>query len=249
MLFHSTIFGPIRSRRLGNSLGVNLAPNNGKICSFDCVYCECGLNADGREDHVIPSRSEVKSALEEFLKQTTEDIDSITFAGNGEPTVHPEFEEIINDTIVLRNRYMPKAKISVLTNAWQISNPKVARALRRIDNNILKLDSAIQSSVKAINRPVNPEFDLDAHIKDMAQFCGTCVIQTLFLKGDTVDNTTDEEVSALLKAYARIQPRMVQVYSLDRKTPFSTLCHASDEFLNDVAAKIKKLGFSVLVTP
>lgn len=249
MLFHSTIFGPIRSRRLGNSLGVNLAPNNGKICSFDCVYCECGLNADGREDHVIPSRSQVKESLEEFLKNTNEQIDSITFAGNGEPTVHPEFDGIINDTIMLRNRYMPTAKISVLTNAWQVSNPKVARALKMVDNNILKLDSAIASSVSAINRPVNPEFNMDEHIRLLTQFSGTCVIQTLFLTGDTVNNTTDEEVNALLAAYAKIQPRLVQLYSLDRKTPFSTLHPASEEFLNSVAVRVKKLGIGVLVTP
>lgn len=249
MLFHSTIFGPIRSRRLGNSLGINLAPNNGKICSFDCVYCECGLNKDGREDRTIPTRANVKEALEDFLKNTNDVIDSITFAGNGEPTVHPEFDSIIDDTIMLRNRYMPKAQISVLTNAWQITNPKVVRALKRVDNNIMKLDSAIPESVTAINRPVNPEFDLSAHIKDLSQFCGTCIIQTLFLTGDTVDNTTDAEVAALLKAYAQIQPRMVQIYSLDRKTPFSTLHPASAEFLNEVASKIKKLGISVLVTP
>lgn len=249
MLFHTTIFGPIRSRRLGNSLGVNLAPNNGKICSFDCIYCECGLNADGREDRVIPSRTEVREALGEFLKKSTEEIDSITFAGNGEPTVHPEFEEIINDTIVLRNRYAHTAKISVLTNAWQIGNPKVVRALKKVDNNILKLDSAIAETVKAINRPVDEKFDIDEHIKRLSQFCGTCIIQTLFLTGDNIDNTTDAEVAALLKAYAIIQPRMVQIYSLDRKTPIEGLKHASNEFLNEVAAKVKKMGISVLVTP
>ena len=207
------------------------------------------MNADGRDDRVIPSRSQVRTDLEEFLKNTREEIDSITFAGNGEPTVHPEFEEIVNDTIMLRNRYVPSAKISVLTNAWQVSNAKVARALKKVDNNILKLDSAIASSVSAINRPVNSEFDMDAHIRNLSQFCGTCIIQTLFLTGETVNNTTDAEVSALLRAYAVIQPRLVQIYSLDRKTPFATLHPVTEEFLNEVAAKIKKLGFSVLVTP
>ena len=249
MLFHSTIFGPIHSRRLGNSLGVNLAPNNGKICSFDCVYCECGLNADGRDDRVIPSRAEVKEKLDSYLKTANEQIDSITFAGNGEPTVHPEFDGIINDTIMLRNRYIPSAKISVLTNAWQVSNPKVAKALKMVDNNILKLDSAIASSILAINRPVSPVFNIEEHIRLLAQFSGTCVIQTLFLTGDTVNNTTDEEVSALLAAYAKIQPRLVQLYSLDRKTPFNTLHPASEEFLNSVAVRVKKLGIGVLVTP
>lgn len=248
MLFHSTIFGPIHSRRLGTSLGVNLEPDNGKICSFDCVYCEAGLNKDGRDDKVIPTRQKVRDDLEEFFRGNSEPIDSITFAGNGEPTLHPEFAEIIDDTIRLRNRYAPQTQISVLTNAWQIKNPKVAMALRKVDNNILKLDSAIKSSVLAINRPNNPDFDLDAHIRDLAMFSGNCIIQTLFLTGNTVDNTTDAEVSALLKAYAVIQPKSVQIYSLDRKTPFDTLRPVTREFLDGVAAKIRKLGIGVSVT-
>jgi len=248
MLFHSTIFGPIHSRRLGTSLGVNLEPDNGKICSFDCLYCEAGLNKDGRDDTKIPSREKVRADLEEFFKTNTEQIDSITFAGNGEPTLHPHFYEIITDTIKLRNSYMPQSQISVLTNGWQISNPKVAKALKMVDNNILKLDSAIASTVLAINRPNTPHFNLDDHIKAMAEFAGSCVIQTLFLKGDTVDNTTDAEVSALLKAYSTIQPRSIQIYSLDRKTPFDTLKPVTLEFLNGVAAKIKNLGIGVTVT-
>jgi len=248
MLFHSTIFGPIHSRRLGTSLGVNLEPDNGKVCSFDCIYCEAGLNKDGREDTQLPTREKVRADLEAFFKNNTEPIDSITFAGNGEPTVHPEFDLIVDDTIKLRNSYMPKAQISVLTNGWQIKNPKVAMALRKVDNNILKLDSAIASSVAAINRPNTGAFDLDAHIKDMSQFAGSCIIQTLFLTGDTVNNTTDAEVDALLKAYAVIQPKSVQIYSLDRKTPFETLKPVTLEFLNGVAAKIKKLGIGVTVT-
>ncbi len=248
MLFHSTVFGPIKSRRLGTSLGVNLEPNNGKICSFDCVYCEAGLNKDGREDTVMPTREQVYSDLEAYLKGDHEPLDTITFAGNGEPTLHPEFAEIIDDTIRLRNRYAPQTQISVLTNAWQIKNPKVAMALRKVDNNILKLDSALPASVAAINRPNTGEFDLEAHINDMAQFAGNCIIQTLFLTGNTVDNTTDAEVAALLKAYAVIQPKSVQIYSLDRKTPFDTLKPVTREFLDGVAVKIRKLGIGVTVT-
>lgn len=249
MLFHSTIFGPIRSRRLGVSLGVNLEPDNGKICSFDCIYCEAGLNKDGREDKQIPSRQKVKDDLESFFKSKPEPVDSITFAGNGEPTLHPEFATIIDDTILLRDKYMPKAQISVLTNAWQIGRPEVSAALKKVDNNILKLDSAIASSVSAINQPNNRNFDIDAHIKSMAeQFGGNCIIQTLFLTGPGIDNTTDEEVNALLKAYKLINPKSVQVYSIDRKTPVDGLKQVTQEFLDAVAARIRDLGIEVTVT-
>ncbi len=252
MLFHSTIFGPVHSRRLGVSLGINLLPDNGKICSFDCVYCECGLNADGMNDRVVPSREKVAHDLEQFISEYTAaskpQIDSITFAGNGEPTLHKQFAEIIDDTIEIRNRLAPYAKISVLSNAWQIENKKVFDALFKVDNNILKLDSAIPESIMAINRPVNPKVDIERLIDDLSKFKHNCIIQTLFLRGETCDNTTETEISAWLKALQRIEPREVQIYSLNRKAPYESLQHVSKEELDAIAARVQQLGFKTHVT-
>ena len=155
-LFEDIIFGPIRSRRLGLSLGVNLLPTHSKLCNFDCIYCECGWNADHATSRRFNSRELVFSRLEEVLSQMVADStppDVITFAGNGEPTMHPDFEAIIDDTIALRDRLCPSAKVSVLSNATMIGRESVRRALKRVDNNILKLDSAFDQTVQLVNNP------------------------------------------------------------------------------------------------
>lgn len=253
MLFDTIIFGPIKSRRLGVSLGVNLLPQHGKICSFDCIYCECGLNADGREDTQLPTRQQVRKALEEKLiayKQAGgEPIDTFTFAGNGEPTLHPDFKEIVLDTQKLRNQYYPDAKISVLTNAWQLDKPAVLEGLRQVDNAILKLDSAIPSTLLNMNRPVSPTFNMDTLIEQLASFRGQCIVQTMFLRGAGVDNTTPAEIEAWLGALKRIQPSLVQLYSIDRKVPIEGLAHVGEEDLKSIAAQVQKLGLKTLVTP
>lgn len=253
MLFDTIIFGPIKSRRLGVSLGVNLLPQHGKICSFDCIYCECGLNADGREDTQLPTRQQVRKALEEKLiayKQAGgEPIDTFTFAGNGEPTLHPDFKEIVLDTQKLRNQYYPDAKISVLTNAWQLDKPAVLEGLLQVDNAILKLDSAIPSTLLNMNRPVSPTFSMDTLIEQLASFRGQCIVQTMFLRGAGVDNTTPAEIEAWLGALKRIQPALVQLYSIDRKVPIEGLEHVGEEELKAIAAKVKKIGLKTLVTP
>ena len=164
IIFPSPIFGPIHSRRLGVSLGINLLPDDGKVCSFDCIYCECGFNADHRPKKHLPTREEVRIALEEKLKDMQKNgpaPDVLTFAGNGEPTAHPHFPEIIDDTIELRNRYFPKAKVSVLSNSTFINRPKVFEALMKVDNNILKLDTVSVDYIKMVDRP-NGNYDLDA---------------------------------------------------------------------------------------
>ena len=251
MLFHKHIFGPIISRRLGVSLGINLLPNEGKICSFDCIYCECGFNKDGRADTRLASREELRADLAAFLNEYAEGnnrpINTITFAGNGEPTLHPEFEGIVDDTLALRNQYAPEAQVSVLTNAWHLDKPEVVRALRKVDNCMLKLDSAIPETVAKLNRPVNPHFDLDRHIDQLASFGKSCIVQTLFVRGAGVDNTTDEEVSAWIKALVRIAPRQVQLYPIDRKTPMEGLEKVPVEELRSIAAKVEKLGIETQV--
>ena len=253
MLFDTIIFGPIKSRRLGVSLGVNLLPQHGKICSFDCIYCECGLNADGREDTQLPTIQQVRKALEEKLiayKQAgVEPIDTFTFAGNGEPTLHPDFKEIVLDTQKLRNQYYPDAKISVLTNAWQLDKPAVLEGLRQVDNAILKLDSAVPETLLSMNRPVSPTFNMDTLIEQLASFNGQCIIQTMFLRGAGVDNTTPAEIEAWLGALKRIQPSLVQLYSIDRKVHIEGLEHVGEEELKAIAAQVKKIGLKTLVTP
>ena len=197
VLFHSTVFGPIHSRRLGVSLGINLMPDDGKVCSFDCLYCEVGYNSQGKGTTGLPTRQEVNDALEGKLKEMNtagDPLDVITFSGNGEPTLHPDFPAIIDDTLRLRDEYYPTAKVSVLTNSTRISDPEVAEALKRVDNNILKLDSAIDTTMRLIDRPTSKEFTVEKVIDALCQFSGTGIIQTMILRGEhcghKIDNTT-----------------------------------------------------------
>lgn len=226
VLFHSTIFGPIHSRRLGSSLGVNLMPSDGKVCSFDCLYCEAGFNAQGPGKSGLPSRDEVRALLEEKLKDMCANsvpLDVITFSGNGEPTLHPDFAGVVDDTIELRDRYYPGAKVSVLSNSTMIGNQQVTEALLKVDNNILKLDSALDSTIRLIDRPNASGFSAENVIEQLCRFKGQAIIQTMMLRGSyegtLIDNTGEAEIEALIQAYRRIMPREVMLYSLDRPTP------------------------------
>lgn len=254
VLFHSTIFGPIHSRRLGVSLGVNLMPDDGKVCSFDCLYCEAGYNAQGTGTTGLPAKEAVAQALCAKLadmKSKNEPLDVITFSGNGEPTLHHEFPEIIDEVLRLRDKYYPQAKVSVLSNSTRIFNPGVAAALKRVDNNILKLDSAVESTMRLIDRPTSKDFTVERVVEALCRFKGQCIIQTMFLRGEhdgvKVDNTTDAEVDALLRAYGRIQPREVMVYSLDRSTPEENLVKVERPELEKIARRIEALGIKVQI--
>ncbi len=245
VLFHSTIFGPIRSRRLGVSLGVNLSPSDGKICSFDCLYCEAGFNAQGPGSTGLPSREKVREDLTAKLTAMKEDnqpLDVITFSGNGEPTLHPDFPEIIDDVMGLRDQFYPDAKVSVLTNSTRIFKPEVADALKRVDNNILKLDSAIESTMRLIDRPNDPNFTVKRVVDSLRQFKDTGIIQTMILRGKhdghSVDNTTPEELEALIEAYKVISPREIMIYSLDRSTPEEKLIKVEKAELEEIGHKI-----------
>ncbi|MDE6073530.1 MAG: radical SAM protein [Muribaculaceae bacterium] len=247
VLFTSTIFGPIHSRRLGVSLGINLMPRDGKVCTFDCLYCEAGFNAQGPGKAGIPPRAEVKKLLEEKLadmKKKGEPLDVITFSGNGEPTLHPDFGGVINDTIELRDRYFPDVKISVLSNSTRIDRPDVVEALKRVDNNILKLDSAIDSTVQIIDRPTYPAYNVRSIVDSMKQFDGSFIIQTMFLRGThdgvNIDNTTDSEVDALIDVYNELKPREIMIYSIDRKTPAEHLQKVEKPELEAIAEKIRR---------
>lgn len=245
ILFHETIFGPIHSRRLGTSLGVNLSPVDGKICSFDCIYCEAGYNAQGPGKAGLPPRASVCEKLEARLMDMTakgERLDVITFSGNGEPTLHPDFAGIIDDTIALRDKYFPDVKISVLANSTQLHRPDVVEALRRVDNNILKLDSAVDATIAVLDRPSSPTFTAAKVIDRIAAFGDKAIVQTMITRGShdgrTVDNSTPEEVSALIEAYRRIGPREIMLYTIDRPTPERSLEHVSRAELDAIAARI-----------
>lgn len=245
VLFHSTIFGPIHSRRLGTSLGVNLSPVDGKICTFDCLYCEAGYNAQGPGKSGLPPRAEVARLLRQKLaemKNAGEKLDVITFSGNGEPTVHPEFAGIIDDTIAARDEFFPDVKISVLCNSTQLHRHDVCDALRKVDNNILKLDSAVEATMQALDRPNSPGFTLDVLLPQLQAFGPQAIIQTMLTRGThdgvRIDNTTPEEIDALIEAYRRIRPAEVMLYTIDRRTPEQSLEHVSREELAAAAARI-----------
>ena len=252
-LFEDIIFGPVHSRRLGLSLGVNLLPLSVKLCNFDCIYCECGWNGDHEGIRRFNSREDVRTHLEAALRRMAADgttPDVITFAGNGEPTMHPDFEAIIDDTIALRDELCPSAKVSVLSNATQIGRESVRRALSRVDNNILKLDSAFDETVRLINKPCG-SCSVEQTVANMALFGGRFIMQTMFLRGTcdgrTVDNTVDREVEAWLRIVERLHPEQVMVYSLDRDTPCPTLEKVSREELQHIAARVETLGIKCSV--
>lgn len=254
ILFHDTIFGPIHSRRLGTSLGINLTPNDGKICSFDCIYCEAGYNAQGAGTTGISPREEVRTLLEQKLaamKANGDRLDVITFSGNGEPTLHPDFNGVVGDVIALRDRYYPQVKISVLSNSTMIDRPAIVEALKKVDNNILKLDSAIDRTMRLIDRPVNRNFNVADLVERLKQFSGQCIVQTMMLRGEhegeRIDNTTDEEVEALLAAYLEIRPMEVMLYSIDRATPEENLQKVPKEELETIAERFRAKGIKVQV--
>ena len=254
VLFHSTIYGPIHSRRLGMSLGINLMPNDGKICSFDCLYCEAGFNAQGAGKDGVPTRDTVKKQLRrklEEMKNEGQTLDVITFSGNGEPTLHPEFKKIVDDVLRLRTEFFPNAKVSVLSNSTMAGKASVAEALLKVDNNILKLDSAIPRTFITLNRPVSSNCIPEGVIADLKKFSGQCVVQTIMIRGEyegkRFDNTTDEELDALLRAYLEINPKEVMLYSIDRKTPADNLEKVSKEEMEKIAQRFRDAGLTVKV--
>lgn len=248
VIYPSPIFGPVKSRRLGISLGINLLPSDGKVCTFDCIYCECGFNAERRTKKALPKREEVAKALEEKLVEMSSNgelPDVLTFAGNGEPTLHPHFGEIINDTIALRDKYCPSAKVSVLTNATLIARPAVFEALKKVDNNILKLDTVCTDYISRVDRPTGC-YDLLSITEQMKAFKGKAIIQTMFLKGTVdgmnFDNTGDKYVRPWLKAVKEIAPREVMIYTIDRETPMKGLEKATREELDRIVALLAQEG-------
>lgn len=250
ILFPSPVFGPIRSRRLGISLGINLMPADGKVCTFNCIYCECGLNEHNRPHTKRPTREEVRCALEaqlQKMKTEGETPDVLTFAGNGEPTSHPDFALIIDDTIALRDRYFPQARISVLSNATLLYKPEVFNALKRVDNNIQKLDTVSEDYINLVDQPAGA-YCVEQVIQQLCDFDGQVIVQTLFMKGEyngrSVDNLGEAYVQPWLEAIKRIKPKQVMIYTIDRATPVDGLLKATPEELDAIADRIRALGIA-----
>ncbi|MBO4606742.1 MAG: radical SAM protein [Prevotella sp.] len=255
IIYPSPIFGPVHSRRLGVSLGINLQPGDGKMCTFDCVYCECGFNADHIPHSPRPTREHVAESLEKALIKMREEgtlPDVLTFAGNGEPTGHPDFAVIIDDTIRLRDEYAPEAKVSVLSNATFVHHPLVRAALMKVDNNIQKLDTVDIEYIRKTDRPTGHRYDLEDVIENLALFQGRVIIQSMFMKGivDGVnyDNTGDHYVLPWLNALRHISPREVMVYTIARETPTIGLQKATPEELNAIRDKVIAEGIPCMVS-
>ena len=251
MLFNSIVYGPIRSRRLGVSLGVNLMPTTAKLCTFDCVYCECGWNQPVLHP-TLPTRDEVREALRTQLSAHQSQLDVITFSGNGEPTLHPDFLGIIEDTCALRDEYCPKAKVSVLSNSTQLGRKDVVEALRLCDNRILKLDSAIDTTMRLVDKPVNAQLTVGQVIEWLKVFDGDFTLQTCFLRGvyegQVIDNTTDEELKAWYDIVDTLRPKQVMIYVIDRETPLKTLEKIPAEKMEAIAAPLRKKGIDIVVS-
>lgn len=254
ILFHDVIFGPVHSRRLGVSLGINLLPTDKKFCTFNCVYCECGWTHDKiAGTSGLPDKGMVLERLEEKLKEMTareQAPDAITFAGNGEPTIHPQFPDILEAVVLLRDKYFPEARVSVLTNASTLNKPEVFNALKKTGDSILKLDVGSEEMFRLINNPLK-DISLKSIVEKLMEFNGELILQTLFLRGiidgKKVDNTTDPEFSKWLKLVRKINPKYVMMYPIDRETPNNTIEKVSFDKLKELALRVEATGIKAQV--
>lgn len=247
--FDDIVFGPIFSRRLGSSLGVNILPSKGKLCNFDCVYCECGWNKDGLADRRFPDFEEIEKALQEkmaLLASEGTKVDSITFSGNGEPTMHPDFPKVIDAVLSCRDRYFPEAKVSVLSNAFLIGKPSVAQALKRVDNPILKIDASSDELIRLINRPAG-SYHLDDIVRELMQFEGDFILQTMFVRSPEFDTTLPEALSGWMDIVRRLRPREIMVYTIDRETPDKSLAKYSVEEMTAFVRPLLDEGFNIQI--
>ncbi len=247
--FNEIVFGPIVSRRLGSSLGVNLLPPRGKLCNFDCVYCECGWNKDGISDRVFPKYEDIGAALEEKMSKLAAEgtpVDSITFSGNGEPTVHPDFPKVIDVTLMCRDKYFPEAKVSVLSNATMIGRSSVAEALMRIDNPILKIDASSDELIMKINKPVG-RYMLEEVVDAMMKFNGNFILQTMFLRSPDFDTAAPEALAGWMDIVRKVRPREIMVYTIDRETPDKSLGKYTVDEMTAFVQPLIDEGFKIQV--
>ena len=247
--FDDIVFGPIFSRRLGSSLGVNILPTTGKLCNFDCIYCECGWNKDGKSDGCFPRLAEVEAALEEKMSKAAAEgvpVDSITFSGNGEPTMNPDFPQIVEATVRLRDRYFPEAKVSVLSNAVLVARKEIAEALKKVDNPILKIDASSDELVAKMNKPVG-RYRLAEIVEALKGFEGNFILQTMFLRSKDFDTTTKEALEAWMNIVRELRPREIMVYTIDRETPDKSLGKYTVEEMTEFMQPLLDEGFKIQI--
>ena len=247
--FDDIAFGPIFSRRLGSSLGVNILPTKGKLCNFDCIYCECGWNKDGKSDGRFPRLAEVEAALEEKMSKAAVDgtpVDSITFSGNGEPTMNPDFPQIVDATLRLRDKYFPEAKVSVLSNAVLVHRKEIAEALKKVDNPILKIDASSDELIEKMNKPVG-RYRLAEVVEALKDFNGDFILQTMFLKSDDFDTAAPKALEAWMNIVRDLKPREIMVYTIDRETPDKSLGKYSVEEMTAFVQPLMDEGFKIQI--
>ena len=247
--FDDIVFGPIYSRRLGSSLGVNVLPVIGKLCNFDCVYCECGWNKDGKSDNRFPKLAEVEAALEAKMTKAASEgvpVDSITFSGNGEPTMNPDFPEIVDATLRLRDKYFPNAKVSVLSNAYLVGRESVAKALMKVDNPILKIDASSDELIRSINKPVGT-YRLRDIIDSLKKFNGNFILQTMFLRSPDFDTAAPEALESWMDIVRELKPREVMVYTIDRDTPDKRLGKYTVEEMTSFVQPLLDEGYKIQI--
>ena len=254
MLFE-TIVGPIHSRRLGSSLGINLLPQERKLCTYDCIYCECGWNSETENKAIkLPTFEEVSELLEKRLQELVAQgvpVDSFTFAGNGEPTLHPQFPQVADFVMKMRDKYYPQAVVTLLTNATQLSRPEVFDAVLKLDNPVLKLDAGTAAMRTAINKPNKPEHTFEQLVDNLIRFGNRCIVQTLLLRGENdghaISNVSDEEFAKYVEIVKKIGPKYVMLYAIDRATPEKKLEKLTVEELEKYAQIIRNEGIEVKV--
>lgn len=247
--FDDIVFGPIFSRRLGSSLGVNILPSKGKLCNFDCVYCECGWNKDGVADRRFPTFEEIVTAFEDKMSSLSAEgtkVDSITFSGNGEPTMHPDFPKIVDAVLDCRDRFFPQAKVSVLSNAFLVGRPSVADALKRVDNPILKIDASSDTLVRKINKPVG-HYCLDDIVKALKEFDGNFILQTMFLKSPDFDTAAPQSLQRWMEIVRELRPREIMVYTIDRETPDKSLGKYTVEEMTALVQPLLDEGYKIQI--
>lgn len=255
MLFENTIIGPIHSRRLGNSLGINLLPLKRKFCTYDCIYCECGWNKDTIENKVeLPTYDDVKQQLEKRINELKAEgvvVDSFTFAGNGEPTLHPDFVRVVDLVVEMRDKHYPNAVITLLTNATQLCKPEIYDALQKLDNPVLKLDAGMEAMRNSINKPTSERYSFEELVENLIRFGSKGIIQTLLLRGTNegkvISNVSEEDFTEYLNLLKKIRPKYVMLYAIDRATPEKDLEKLTVEELEFYAEKIRNEDIDVKV--
>jgi wyosine [tRNA(Phe)-imidazoG37] synthetase (radical SAM superfamily) len=242
------IYGPINSRRLGRSLGINLLPTTFKLCPFNCIYCQYGWTEAHTDDASkygddLPSTGQVKEKLEGWLKKDQK-VSYITFSGNGEPCLHPKFDKMVQIASKLRDKYVPQARLAVLSNSTCLAKNSVLEGLKKLDVRIMKLDCGSEETFREVNRPhQNVKYEeVIQGLRDLDHI----IIQSVFMDGET-NNIENEDIEKWIEQLNYIRPTEVQIYSIDRPSADQALRLVEKGRLEEIAQKAARvLGIKVI---